>query len=102
MEFKLNKIEPDLRQKINEETKEGKVHSKKGIAINKDKNEERNRKNKEQKKPKEEFNLSRYNNESKKITINAVKTSEVSIKAEKEDKEKLQNLYKGVFIDAVK
>lgn len=102
MEFRLNKIEPDLRQKINEETKEGKVHSKKGIAINKDKSEERQRRNKEQQKPKEKFNLSKYVKEGKKITINAIKTSEISIKAEKQDEEKLQNLYKGVFIDAVK
>lgn len=38
MEFKLNKIDSDLRQKINDATKEGKVHSKKDIVIQKQEN----------------------------------------------------------------
>jgi hypothetical protein len=40
MEFKLNKIDTDLRQRINEERSEDKIHNKKGININKDKNKE--------------------------------------------------------------
>jgi hypothetical protein len=36
MEYRINKIDTDLRQKINEERSEGKVHNKKGININKD------------------------------------------------------------------
>lgn len=35
MEFRLNKIDLELRDKIKEQTKEGKVHSKQNITINK-------------------------------------------------------------------
>jgi hypothetical protein len=51
MEFKINKIDTDLRQKINEERSEDRIHNKKGININKDKNKntEKNKKNEEQK-----------------------------------------------------
>ena len=37
MEYRVNKIDPDLRQKINEERNEERIHTKKGININKDK-----------------------------------------------------------------
>lgn len=37
MEYRINKIDPDLRQRINEERSEDKIHNKKGININKDK-----------------------------------------------------------------
>ncbi len=36
MEFKLNKIDTDIRKKIKEERKESKVHSGKAINVNKD------------------------------------------------------------------
>lgn len=36
MEFKLNKIDTDIRKKIQEEIKEDKVHAGKGINIKKD------------------------------------------------------------------
>jgi hypothetical protein len=47
MEFKLNKIDKDLRQRINEERSEDKIHNKKGININKDKNKEEKNQNTE-------------------------------------------------------
>lgn len=37
MEYILNKIDTNLRQKINDATKEGLVHSSKGVIVNKDK-----------------------------------------------------------------
>ena len=37
MEYRINKIDPQLRQKISDERSEGKIHNKKGININKDK-----------------------------------------------------------------
>lgn len=33
MEFRLNKIEPETRQKVNEMTREGIIHSKSGLNI---------------------------------------------------------------------
>ncbi|EFG88213.1 hypothetical protein CLCAR_2208 [Clostridium carboxidivorans P7] len=44
MEFRLNKIEPEVRQRVKETTSAGKVHTKSGISINKD-NENKNNKN---------------------------------------------------------
>lgn len=41
MEFKLNKIDTDIRKKMQEEIKEDKVHSGKGINIKKDLKEEK-------------------------------------------------------------
>ncbi|MGE5628627.1 MAG: hypothetical protein ACM3X7_11045 [Solirubrobacterales bacterium] len=44
MEYKLNKVDPEVRTRVNEITKSGKVHSKNSIIINddhkKDKKEE--------------------------------------------------------------
>lgn len=37
MEYRVNKIDPDLRKKIGDARGEGKIHTKKGITINKDK-----------------------------------------------------------------
>ena len=36
MEFKLNKIDTDIRKKIQEDRRESKVHSGKSINVNKD------------------------------------------------------------------
>lgn len=101
MEFRLNKIDMDIRQGINDETREGKVHSKKGIEINKDKSEDK-RQNKQQKeKPKEKFNLSKYAKNSK-ITIDAVKIENIEVRATKEAAPSSKDDNKGLFIDARK
>ena len=42
MEFKLNKIDTDIRKKMQEEIKENKVHSGKGVNVTKDLKEEKN------------------------------------------------------------
>lgn len=43
MEFKLNKIDTDIRKKMQEDIKEEKVHSGKGINIKKDIKDEKSR-----------------------------------------------------------
>ncbi|ETI88177.1 MAG: hypothetical protein Q607_CBUC00206G0001, partial [Clostridium butyricum DORA_1] len=60
MEFKLNKIDTDIRKKIQEETKEDKVHSSKSISIKKDIKDERHE---------EIINSNEENDEKKYITI---------------------------------
>lgn len=42
MEFKLNKIDTDIRKKLQEEIREGKVHGNNSITVKKDLKEERN------------------------------------------------------------
>lgn len=88
MEFRLNKIDPDLRQQINEATSEGKVHSKNNISVNKEKNWD-NKKN-------FLYKLEKYKNK-KKLMVDAVKTENVEIEAFKEDSE--GELSKGIFLN---
>lgn len=99
MEFRLNKIDTDLRQKINDQTREGKVHTKNGILIQKHKYEERRGQKNRKRNPKEKFEIKKYI-KNKKITIEAVKVEKISIKAEKEEALKNANEYRGVFIDS--
>ena len=68
MEFKLNKIDLEVRDRIKEQTKEGKVHSKQNITINKQNkdNDSRNRSFYEQLKKQQK-------NKKKNIKVKAVK-----------------------------
>ncbi|WMJ81306.1 hypothetical protein RBU49_03350 [Clostridium sp. MB40-C1] len=99
MEYRLNKIDTELRQIVNDATKEGKVHGNKGVAkVGKDKKEQSNNKNKQhKKKDEEEFEreLKKYSNG--KILVDAVKTNEVEVDAFK-GKEAEDSLH-GRFLD---
>lgn len=99
MEFRLNKIDTNIRQKINDETKEGKVHAKAGINIEKRTYDERNQQNNNKRKKQEKFSLTKYTS-GKKISVEAIKIKSVDIKAEKEENLKSAAEYKGLFIDS--
>lgn len=43
MEFKLNKIDTELRMKVNDASKEEKIHSKREISIGRNENDSRNK-----------------------------------------------------------
>lgn len=94
MEFKLNKIDTDIRKKMQEEIKEDKVHSGKSINIKKDIKDE---KKEEVKKNTEEKNERRY------ITIDGViyNSNNISIKAEKVEEITNENS-KGRILDKKK
>lgn len=97
MEFILNKVEPAVRQQVNDKTKEGKVHTKNNITINKDKHQEEEKKDKENRRQElKAQELKRYN-KNKKVIIDAVKVDTISVDAINEE-EKLKNR-KGLFID---
>lgn len=94
MEFKLNKIDTDIRKKMQEEIKEDKVHSGKGINIKKDIKDERHE------------NIQNLNDEEIKkryITIDGVKENykNIDIKAEKIEEINQENS-KGRVLDTVK
>lgn len=74
MEFKLNQIDTEIRQKIKDTASEGKVHTKQGIAIGKNDREDKHSNN---------FNteLKKYNNSKKKLMISASKKNEVQVDA---------------------
>ncbi len=95
MEFKLNKIDTDIRKKMQEEIKEDKVHSGKGMNVTKDLKDEKN----------EYINLDEIKEESEKkyITIDGVKhnNKNISIKVEKVEKITDENS-KGRILDKKK
>lgn len=92
MEYRLNKIDTDLRQKVNDMTKEGKVHSKKEIKISKDKGGQEENKN-----FKEVYK--KVDKKKVKICVDATKKEDLGIEAEKDRDE---NSPKGIFLDVRK
>ncbi|MVX62358.1 hypothetical protein GKZ28_01410 [Clostridium chromiireducens] len=94
MEFKLNKIDTDIRKKLQEEIKDDKVHSGKGINIKKDIKDEKNE-NAE--------NINEEKHEKRYITIDGIKYSNknIDIQAEKLEKINKDNA-KGRILDTTK
>ena len=95
MEFKLNKIDTDIRKKMQEEIKEDKVHSGKSINVTKDLKDEKN----------EYINLDETKEESEKryITIDGVRNNSknISVKVEKVEEINYENS-KGRILDKKK
>ncbi|EKQ51140.1 MULTISPECIES: hypothetical protein [unclassified Clostridium] len=100
MEFKLNKIDTDIRRKMQETIKDDKVHSTKKISENKDvveekKFEDRNKKNKDKNDDTE--------NSKKYVIVEGIKHGEHSIEIEAEKLEKISEINsKGRILDAKK
>lgn len=96
MEYRLNKIDMDVRQKVNDATKEGKVHSKGNfLKVSKDANQKNGNK--------EEFNkekFQRYDKE-KKIIVKAFKANNVEIDGYL-NKEEEKITTRGMFLDTRK
>ncbi|ABR36403.1 hypothetical protein [Clostridium beijerinckii] len=95
MEFKLNKIDTDIRKKMQEEIKEKKVHSGKAITAKRNIKDERNERHKK--------NETKEYTEKKYITIDTVKykKQELEVKAEKNENIDGENS-KGRILDAKK
>ena len=91
MEYRLNKIDTEVRQIINDATKEGKVHNYKKLnKVNKD---GRNNSRDQDGSFKEQLEKS----QKEKIIVNAVKFKEVDVDALKEDY--IGELNQGRFLD---
>lgn len=99
MEYKLNKIDPEVRQRVNETTSAGKVHTKTGLNINKDNKDKKNRNG-------NDFSaqLEKQKNKNKdKFSVQAVKLDEVEVSAYKEEVENLdKDETKGHMLDVRK
>lgn len=89
MEYRLNKIDTDLRQKINDAAKEGLIHGAKNITINKDKRKE-----------KKDYKLGKYDNHNK-VIVDAVKAEKIEIDAINDNVE-YDEASKGVYLDTKK
>lgn len=96
MEFKLNKIDIEIRQRVKDTTKSGVIHRKESISINKDRNPKGNSKSYEEFKDK----LLKYK-KNQKITVGAFKNEQYEIEVFKENLEKEQRSI-GNFIDTKK
>ncbi len=97
MEFRLNKIDLELRDKIKEQTKEGKVHSKQNITINK---QDRNNNSKDE----EFYKQLKKQQKNKNIKIKAVKYvkgENLDIEVTKEETERKDNIV-GTILDTKK
>lgn len=91
MEYRLNKIDTEVRQIINDATKEGKVHNYKELnKVNKD---GRNNNQDQSGSFKEQLEKS----QKEKITVNAVKFQEINVDALKDDY--IGELNQGRFLD---
>lgn len=95
MEFKLNKIDTDIRKKMQEDIKEDKVHSGKGINIKQDLKDERSQYIK--------LDETKEENEKRYITIDGTKYNDknISIKVEKVEEINYENS-KGRILDKKK
>lgn len=94
MEFRLNKIDLDVRQKINDATKEGKIHSKGNfLKVSKDANQ-RNGNGKE-------FNKEKFQKYDKKgkIVIKAIKVQNIEVNGYIDDEEEKKVTTRGMFLD---
>lgn len=84
MEFKLNKIDTDIRKKIDEERKESKVHSGKAVNINKDLHDSESsyiceHEQKEERKKKKYFIIDGIRYNKKQINIQVEKNEKLSV-----------------------
>ena len=94
MEFKLNKIDTDIRKKMQEEIKEDKVHSSNDISVKKDIKEERH-------KPRKKLNTDE--NEKRYFTIDGVKYDKKNININGEKIEEInEDNSKGRILDTRK
>jgi len=96
MEYKLNKIDVEIRQRVKDTTKSGVVHRKDTITVNKDRNPRDNSKSYEEFKGK----LLKYK-KNHKIVVGAYKNTQYDVEVFKEILEKEQRLI-GNFIDTKK
>ncbi|MBU3190708.1 hypothetical protein K9O30_15210 [Clostridium bowmanii] len=96
MEFKLNKIDVEIRKRVKDTTKSGIIHRKNEITVNKDRNPRDNSSSYEDYK----YKLSKYKKHHK-ITVGAYKTNQYDVEVFKEALEKEQKIM-GNFIDTKK
>jgi predicted CopG family antitoxin len=95
MEYRLNKIDTEVRQTIQDETKEGLIHRKLGLKINK--NVYKDNKNKNFSEQLKKYSENKKNT-SKVISVEAEKVQHAEIEAFMDENEK-NILSSGRFLD---
>lgn len=102
MEFKLNKIDTDIRRKLQEQNKEDRVHSSKSINVKKDLvKEKKHLDEREEQRKKREGDTKEKNKNT--ITVDGVRYNEQSVYIDVEKTEKIsEENSKGRILDAKK
>lgn len=93
----LNKIDNDLRRKIYEKTRDGKVHRKTDIKVYKDSEKNKGKSLKEYTENEKEAN-----NRKAKIVVQATKIKESVIVLNAEKEENINKIQNGFYIDVKK
>ncbi|AGK97792.1 hypothetical protein [Clostridium pasteurianum] len=96
MEFKINKIDMEIRQRINDKRKEGKVHSNGNVKINKVNSD----KNDNSRNDKFEQIMSKIKKGKKKIIVQATKSETLEVEAFKDNN--MSDDEKGRYLDIKK
>jgi hypothetical protein len=100
LEYKLNKIDTEIRTVINEQSSEGRVHAKQRTELNSEELRERMQKEDKKRKSndKEAFSISKYVKGNKTIEVKVYKSESIEVVVERiEESRELSD--KGVFID---
>jgi hypothetical protein len=100
LEYRLNKIDTEIRTTINEQTAEGRIHAKQSVELNNQELKDKMLKEKNEKKDKrkEAFNISKYVKGNKTIEVRAYKSESIEVQVEKTE-ENIEGASKGRFID---
>ena len=94
MDYRINKIDPEVRQRIQDVTKEGIVHTKINLNTKKDKKKPKNKDNKSF-----EEELNKFEKSSKeKIVVSAEKVEDIQVEIYR-DKSSLKDAEVGSIID---
>ncbi|WPC41078.1 hypothetical protein [Clostridium sp. JS66] len=100
MEFRLNKIDPEVRQRVKETTSSGKIHNKSSISISKD---NKDKKNGNRNNFASELEKEKKKKEKKVLSVDAVKFEEVEVPVYKEEQEEqLADELSGHILDVRK
>lgn len=87
MEYRLNKIDTEIRERIRKITAAGKVHHRRKVESLKNSSEDK------------KFNLPQKKFKNKKILISAIKDRKVSIEVEAYRENSINEMAKGNFLD---
>jgi hypothetical protein len=99
LEYKLNKIDTEIRAAINEQTSEGRIHAQHSTELNSERSKDNMQKeSKKEKKKQEAFNISKYIKKNNLIEVRAYKSESIEVPVEKEE-ENNKGSDKGLFID---
>lgn len=99
MEFRLNKVDPEVRQRVRETTSTNRIHNKREIFVNND----QKKKGKNQGGFYSELNKYKSRESKNRVMVDATKVEEVKVNAFKDEENNLSGIEtRGSIIDVKK